>query len=108
MTVKEAYKKITESKDLKKKAVEAFKAGKADEFLKEQGIDLTLEDIKDYLTKNDRELTKQELDMAAGGCNEDGCDWTETVFSVFTIGIGCAYSAGYQKEDAKYIYDCEQ
>ena len=37
MTIQEAYKKITSSEDLKKKAIEALKNGKGDEFLKEQG-----------------------------------------------------------------------
>ena len=65
MTVQEAIKKIISSEDLKKKAIEALKAGKGDEFLKEHGIDITVDQIKEAFKKN--ELTKTELDMATGG-----------------------------------------
>ena len=45
MTIQEAYKKLTSTPELKKKAIEALKNGKADEFLKEQGIDYSLDQI---------------------------------------------------------------
>ena len=93
MTIQEAYKKITSSEELKKKAIEALKNGKAEEFLKEQGIDLTLDQIKEALqAKKNGELSKTELDLATGGCDEDDCG---TVWSGFTIGIGCMASATY-------------
>ena len=89
MTIQEAYKKIMGSEELKKKGIEALKQGKQDEFLKEQGIDLTFNEIKDYLQrKKSGELTKAELDMAAGGCNEpDPCD---IFVSIVSVGVGCA------------------
>ena len=87
MTIQEAYKKITSSEDLKKKAIEALKNGKGDEFLKEQEIDLTVEQIKEYLEKRKSgELTKAELDMAAGGCSNPTCD---VFYSIYTVLIGC-------------------
>ena len=90
MTIQEAYKKIISSEDLKKKGIEALKAGKADEFLKEQGFDITVDQIKDYLQrKKSGELTKAELDMAAGGCNDPTiCD---VGLSIFTVAVGCLF-----------------
>ena len=83
MTIQEAYKKITSSEDLKKKAMEALKAGKADEFLKEQGIDFTVDQIKDYLQrKKSGELSKAELDMATGGCGEIITEKNKTIQSL--------------------------
>ena len=49
MTVKEAYEKIKKSEDLKKAGIEAVKSGKVDEFLKENGFDITIDQIKEYL-----------------------------------------------------------
>ena len=91
MTIQEAYKKITSSEDLKKKAIEALKAGKANEFLKEQGIDLTIEQINEALkAKKTGELSREELDMAAGGgCQEDICN---AVWSGMTYFVGCLVS----------------
>ena len=69
MTIQEAYKKLTSTPELKKKAIEALKNGKADEFLKEQGIDYSLDQIKEFLQpKESGELSREQLDMAAGGC----------------------------------------
>ena len=69
MTLQEAYKKITSSPELKAKALEALKSGKGDEFLKEQGIDYSLDQIKEFLQpKESGELSREQLDMAAGGC----------------------------------------
>ena len=107
MTIQEAYKKITSSEELKKKAIEALKAGKADEFLKEQGIDLTLEQIKDTTKKiKSGELSKEELNMAAGGCDASPCD---VLYSIGTVIIGCIVSgSGVEDSDhtVEHIYDC--
>ena len=91
MTVQEAYKKITNSEELRKKAIEALKAGKAEEFLKEQGIDLTVDQIKEaFQSKKSGELSRSELDMAAGGCDNEVCD--QILFSVYTVIAGCILS----------------
>ena len=94
MTIKEAYEKIKNSPELKKKAAEAAKNGKIEEFLKENGFDITVDQIKDYFAnaKNSGELSKEELNMAAGG----GCDTNcaeNAGWSVITLGIGCAVSS---------------
>ena len=108
MTIQEAYKKIISSEDLKKKGIEALKAGKADEFLKEQGFDITVDQIKDYLQKKKSgELSREELDLAAGGgdCGKMVCD---VVFSVGTVLVGCTISALLIRGDFnKKIRECE-
>ena len=74
MTIQEAIKKLTSSEDLKKKAIEALNNGKGNEFLKEQGIDYSLDQIKEFLQpKESGELSREQLDMAAGGgfCGDD-------------------------------------
>lgn len=92
MTIQEAYNKIFSSEELKKKALDALKNGNVDEFLKENNIDLTFEQIKEYTQKiKTGELSKTELNMAAGG----GCsDCGDIVWSTLTIGLGCAVSIG--------------
>ena len=67
MTAQEAIKKLTESEDIKKAAIEALKAGKAEEFLRKQEIDLPLEQLKEYLKNRTGELDLDELDAVAGG-----------------------------------------
>ena len=67
MTAQEAIKKLTESEDIKKAAIEALKAGKAEEFLRKQEIDLSLEQLKEYLGNKTGELDLDELDAVAGG-----------------------------------------
>ena len=91
MTIQEAYKKITSSEDLKKKAVEALKNGKVDEFLKEQGIDITIDQIKEVIqSKKNGELSKLDLDLATGGgCNDDICS---ALWSSATLTFGCLVS----------------
>ena len=90
----EAYKKILVSKDLQMKFMEAAKENKLDAFLKEQNIDATLDEVKAYLTKkfvdNKDELSKEELDMAAGGSKKDA---HFTFLSVISLGVTCILSA---------------
>ena len=92
MTIQEAYKKIISSEELKQKAKEALKAGKGDEFLKEQGIDISMNQIREYVkSKRSGELSKTELDMATGGCDDDStCN--VTILSIAGMGLGCLAS----------------
>ena len=70
----EAYKKIMASKELQKKFLEAIKEKKLEKFLKDQKIEATVEEAKKYVietfTSKDGELSKGELDLAAGGDKE--------------------------------------
>ena len=92
--LEEAYKKIIADKDLQMKFMEAAKENKLETFLKEQNIDATVEEVKAYLTKKfenkDGELSKEELDMAAGG-EKSTAGWI--VLSIVGVGLGCAISA---------------
>ena len=98
MTIHEAYKKITSSEELKKKGFEALKNGKVDEFLKEQEIDLTVDQIVEYCSKiKNGKLSKEELDLAAGGeCIDDTSCGGQVAWSFMTLAVGCAVSAAFQ------------
>ena len=100
----EAYKKILASKELQMKFMEAAKENKLEAFLKEQNIEATLEEVKAYLTKKftdeNSELSKEELDMAAGGKSDEAGQLT---FSLATFGIGCVVSAFMDTENS---YNC--
>ena len=69
--LEEAYKKIIADKELQKKFLEAIKEKKLEKFLKDQKIEATVEEVKKYVietfTSKDGELSKAELDLAAGG-----------------------------------------
>ena len=107
MTVKEAYEKIKKSEDLKKAGIEAVKSGKVDEFLKENGFDITIDQIKEYLESKKGELSKEELNMAAGGCDSDTCGVTDAFFSFFTAIVGCIVSMSTGTlEPGTHVYDC--
>ena len=104
MTINEAYEKIKNSPELKKKAAEAAKNGKIEEFLKENGFDVTVDQIKDFVASAKKgELSKEELNMAAGGLTCENECATDTMWSLATLGIGCAVSAGLSNEN---IVDC--
>ena len=103
--LEEAYKKIIADKELQKKFMEAATTNKLEKFLKDQKIEATVEEVKKYLTETftskDGELSKGELDLAAGGKDHDTkVSWA--ILSVFGLGIGCAVSGivgGVTKKD---------
>ena len=91
-TLQELYNEVIKSEELKKEFLEAGKNGKAEEFIKAHGCDVTMDEIKAFmenLTKSDKELSVDELENAAGGtCNGKTCG--EFEFSIGTFGLGCA------------------
>ena len=96
--LEEAYKKIIADKELQKKFLEAIKEKKLEKFLKDQKIEATVEEVKKYVietfTSKDGELSKGELDLAAGGKDEADEECGKVVgFSFVTLGIGCLVSA---------------
>ena len=97
--LEEAYKKIIADKDLQMKFMVAAKEDKLDAFLKEQNIDATVEEVKAYLTKKfaneNGELSKEELDMAAGGMK----DSAKVAISIFTLFIACGVSQAQHDSD---------
>ena len=91
-TMLELYNEIMESQELKDQFIEAAKAGKQGAFLKEHGCEATLEEVQAFLeakTKEDAPLSIDELENTAGGSSV-AC---ETIASVFTAGLGCAFAA---------------
>ena len=91
--LEEAYKKIIESSELRMKFMKATQEGKLEQFLKELKIEATLEEINAYLTekftRKDGELSKGELDLAAGGkTDSETGDWV--LGSILTGGLYCA------------------
>ena len=94
-TLQELYNEVIQSDALKKEFFEAGKNGKAMEFIKAQGCDATLDEIKAFLdnqAKADKELSVEELENAAGGtCNST--TGAEIATSIVTLGIVCAVNA---------------
>ena len=91
--LEEAYKKIIADKELQKKFIQATTKDELEKFLKDQKIEATLEEINAYLTekftRKDGELSKAELDLAAGGKNDSETgDWV--LGSILTGGFYCA------------------
>ena len=69
-TLQELYNEITASDELKKAFAQSAKDNNVAGFAKEHGVDTTLDEINaflDELSKSDKELTKDELENAAGG-----------------------------------------
>ena len=94
-TIQELYNEIMGSQELKAQFIEAVKAGKQEELLKEHGCDATLEEVKAFLeakAKEDAPLSLNELDNAAGGaCNDE--TRLEQAISFMSVGLGCAVMA---------------
>ena len=94
-TLQELYNEVIASEELKKEYIESAKDGKALDFIKSHGVDTTEDEVKEFFkgfAKNDKELTENELENAAGGtCNS--ATGVETLLSVFSAGIGCAVFA---------------
>ena len=90
-TLQELYKEIIASEELKAAFTEAAKGGKVTEFLKTQGVEATVEEVTAFLKSQTGELSDEELDSVAGGCNEK--TKTEVGYSLASFGIGCAIYA---------------
>ena len=87
-TLQELYHEIIASEELKAAFLEAAKSGKALEFLKEQGCEVTEDELKAFLSKkNSGELSDEELDDVAGGCDED--PGPAIALSIVSVGIRC-------------------
>lgn len=92
-TLQELYTEIIGSDELKKAYLEAAKGGKIAEFLKAQGCEASVEEIKGFLKeKANQELSDADLDNVAGGkCND--VTRYETAASIMSAGIYCAVMA---------------
>ena len=88
-TVQELYKEIMASEELKKGFVEAAKAGKQMDFIKEHGCEASAEEIEAFLkgqAEADKTLSADELENVAGGCSTKD---RRIVVSVFGLGVVC-------------------
>jgi len=94
-TIQELYTKVMANQELKEKFIEAAKAGKQADFLKEHGCEASVEEVAAFLkaqAEEDAPLSMDQLENSASGkCNEK--TGGETALSVFTAGIGCAIVA---------------
>ena len=85
-TLQELYNEVLAREELKNEFLEAGKNGKALDFIKAHGCDATADEIKAFLeaqTQADKELSADELENVAGGCNT--ATTTETVASITVI-----------------------
>ena len=94
-TVQEFYKEVMANEELKEQFIEAAKAGRQEEFLKEHGCDATAAEVSAFLdakANEDAPLSFDELENAAGGkCTQS--DLEDIGLSIGTFGVGCATKA---------------
>ena len=82
-TIQELYTEVMANQELKKKFIEAAKAGKQADFLKEHGCEASVEEVAAFLkaqAEEDAPLSMDELENSAGG----KCNAEETLLSIFT------------------------
>ena len=69
-TIQELYNEVMANEELKEQFIEAAKAGRQEEFLKEHGCDATAAEVSAFLdakANEDAQLSFDELENAAGG-----------------------------------------
>ena len=90
-TIQELYNEVMANEELKEQFIEAAKAGRQEEFLKEHGCEATTEELRTFFeakANEDAPLSFDELENAAGGaCN--GKTGMEVAISVISLGTGC-------------------
>lgn len=108
--MKELYEKIAASEELQKKvmAILAEAEEKGEDatkealvsFAKEQGYDVTFEEVKEFLEsmQKEGELSDDELDMVAGGKARPEA----VVSSVVSLGLACALVSIAAETDPEY------
>ena len=94
-TLQEIYSEITASDELKAAFLEAAKNGKGLDFLKEKGCETTAEELTAFLkNRMSGELSDEELDNVAGGCEDASSPYSEeALMSIFSLGVICAIEA---------------
>ena len=94
-TIQELYNEVMANEELKAQFIEAAKAGRQEEFLKEHGCDATAAEVSAFLdakANEDAPLSFDELENAAGGeCNDT--TGRELATSFVSLGIACAVEA---------------
>ena len=86
-TLQELYREIKTNEELKKSFIDATKQNKQLEFIKEHGVEITADELNNFLnekaTKNQK-LSVDELDeVAGGGCtgNNEVVNNSETSYT---------------------------
>ena len=94
-SIQELYSEVMGSQELKEQFIEAAKAGKQEEFLKEHGCEATMEEVQAFLEAKQNEdapLSVDELENAAGGtCNQTTI--LEGRASILSAGTACGIMA---------------
>ena len=96
-TLQELYNEVIKSDELKKEYLQAISDKNVGAFMKAHNCDATAEDFKTFLIEQskantDKELSVEELEnVAGGGCNS--ITSAEKNWSIYTVGLGCAYDA---------------
>lgn len=97
-TLETLYQEVLASDELKNAMAQATQSPEALEaWVKAQGCDATAEQIEAFLKEKESktgELSDDELESAAGGCNGN-----EALVSVIGFGLGCAIMAGVSAKD---------
>ena len=94
-TLKELYNEIKSDEDLKEQLKAAAKENKVEEFLKAEGCEATIDEVKAFVASK-KEVNVDELDSAAGGCTTD-----DALLSGLTLGFGCAVVTAISASDTK-------
>ena len=99
-TIEELYNEVIANEALKEEFIKAFEGNKVEEFMKKNGCDATMEDLKQFASE-EIPLSEDELDNAAGGGCSDrvivGCP-EDVAISIGTLGLGCVVTATLSTE----------
>ncbi|MGN1160964.1 MAG: hypothetical protein ACI4SX_01840 [Candidatus Fimenecus sp.] len=88
-TIEQFYNEIIASEELKEKLAAVSSAQKLDEFLKENEVDGTKEEFKEYVVekaKTSGELTDEQLEAVAGG---GVWDVVKSIIITLSFDAGC-------------------
>ena len=86
-TLQELYIEVLNSEELKKSFADAVRNNKVEDFLKANGCEADSEELTAFLKEQQTkaaELSDEELDSVAGGCNSE-----EAAISLYTAMVGC-------------------
>ena len=87
-TLQDLYSEVIANDELKTEFMEAAKDGRPMEFLKAHDCEATAEELAAFMKEcTTGELSDEELDDAAGGCNHAGAD--DGFISILTAGLYC-------------------
>ncbi len=86
-SIEELYQEVLGSEELKKEFAQAVQENRVEDFLKENGCKAGKQELETFLKElqeKEGELSEDELDAVAGGCNKQ-----DAALSAYTFGLGC-------------------